>query len=287
MRHLYFLLLVGGLLGSAPAARAQTTPAYDPTVVHRQVWATGLWPEAQGEFALRNGDYLLVSARGERTLGDYSSNRILGFDGRRALLGYEHFWSPQWSVGGTARLLGSGGSTGYLVPEVLLRHRSLVFGGLTFGQRLGVERTIPFVINSKGAIAPEGEFWSRLRVEVERFVYLGPSQATSLALRPRLSYEAATHLRLQKADTDPDERTIQYTSLRAEVGVRVLPQLDFTPWFAYQTTYLQSAVFTDAKGTPVSGGKINQVMPTFGLDLRYTLLPTGVKTARQQLPTQH
>jgi hypothetical protein len=60
-----------------------------------------------------------------------------------------------------------------------------------------------------------------------------------------------------------------------------------TPWFAYQTNYLKSLVFSDAKGVPVSGGKINAIYPTVGLDLRYTILSAGGKADRQQLPTQH
>lgn len=285
--------IVGLLLLGGPAAWAQVSgTAYDPAAMHRYVQATELWPEAQAELALKNGDYVLLSVRGERLLDNQSdANRKLGFDRRRALVGYEHFWSSRWSWGGTARLLGDGGRYGYFIPELLLRHRAPIFGGLTFGQRLSVERIIPFGVNNQGGALPDGEFWGRLRVDVERFYYLGPRPASSLALRPRLSYEAATHLRLQKADNDPDERTIQFTSLRGEVGVRVLPQLDFTPWFAYQTRYLQSLVqgqYVNGVLVPTQGGKINAVYPTFGLDVRYTILPaTSLKADRQQLPTQH
>lgn len=288
-RYLPSLVLVSGLLSYQTAHAQTTTPAYDPNVAHRSIQPLQLWPELQAELALRNGDYLLLSLRGQRTVGDdggYAPRR-LGFDTRRVALAYEHFWNARWSWGGTARYESRSGS-GYdlLVPELLLRHRSLLFGGLTFGQRLSAERQTPVNSNFSGGSGPEGQYWGRLRVDVERFFFLGDA-ATGLALRPRLSYEASTHLRFQKASNDVDERTVQYTSLRAEVGVRISSTLDFTPWFAYQTNYLKSLVFTDVNGLPVSGGKVNAVYPTVGLDLRFTLLPTGTKADRQQLPTQH
>ena len=111
---------------------------------------------------------------------------------------------------------------------------------------------------------------------------LGP-----LALRPRLSYEAATHVRLLKSDTDPDERFLQFTSLRGEVGFRVANPFDFTPWFAYQTNYLITLPQFDATGKQTSGGKVNAVYPVLGLDLRYTILQGRSAAERQQLPTQH
>ncbi len=265
---------------AALKASAQTT---------RHVDFAQLWPELQGELALKNGDYLLVALRGQRVLaGDnYASNRSLGFDTRRATIAYEHFWNAQWSWGGTARLEGYGASTQFLVPELLLRHRAPVFGGITFGQRLSLERTVPLGSHYLGSSAGDGQFWGRLRLDLEKLFPLGSNTATGLALRPRLSYEASTHLRLQKADNDPDERTIQYTSLRGEVGVRLSQIVDFTPWFAYQTNYLQTLAQYDKNGAQVSGGKVNYVAPTIGLDLRFTLLPAGVKADRQQLPTQH
>jgi hypothetical protein len=286
--YLLSLALAGGLL-SYSVAHAQTTPtpAYDPSVAHRAIQPLLLWPELQGELALRNGDYLLLALRGERlTESDGYAPRRLGFDTRRITVAYEHFWNARWSWGGTARYESrSGSSYDLLVPELLVRHRAPIFGGLTFGQRLSAERLTP-VNSSFGGSGPDGQYWGRLRVDVERFFFLGDA-ATGLALRPRISYEASTHLRFQKSSTDPDERTIQYTSLRGEVGVRISPSIDLTPWFAYQTNYLKSLVFSDAKGIPVSGGKINAIYPTVGLDLRYTILSAGGKADRQQLPTQH
>jgi hypothetical protein len=271
------LLLPLFLLG-ATAASAQVT---------RQVRATQLWPELQGELALKNGDYLLLALRGERSTANEGGYRRLGLDGNRLTIGYEHFWNPTWSWGATARLQSYFGGVQVFVPELLVRHRSPVVGGITFGQRLSLERTFPNNTGYLGGPGPEGQFWGRLRVDIEKLLPLSGDAATGLALRPRLSYEASTHLRLQKSDTDPNERTIQYTSLRGEVGVRVSPRFDLTPWFAYQTDYAYYLEFRDINGALISGGKTNLVYPTVGLDLRFTLLPDGGKAERQQLPTQH
>ncbi len=284
-------LLAASLLLTSRAAQAQ---AYDPNTAQRIVQPLELWPELQGELALKNGDYLLLALHGERSTNLHAYlNPSLGFDTRRISAAYEHFWNPHWSWGGTLRYDSEASfeTNSYycnlLIPELLLRHRSPIFGGLTFGQRLGVERQILVSRKPLGFSAPDGQFWARLRVDVERLFPLSSNAATGLALRPRLSYMASTHLRFQKDANDPDERTIQFTSLRGEVGVRVSQHIDFTPWFAYQTSYKKSLVFTDANGNPVSGGKANYVYPTLGLDLRFTLLPAGAKADRQQLPTQH
>lgn len=293
------ILLIMGLLGDSAAATAQTTAPtpYDPSQTRRAVQGLELWPELQGELALASGDYLLLALRGERSTLDYSTvpNRTWGFDTRRLTLGYEHFWNPRWSWGATVRyeaqtrLETNFASYRLLVPELLLRHRAPLAGGFMLGQRLGLERQFP--VNTNLASPPGGQFWARLRVDVERLYPLGSKGDAGLALRPRLSYEASTHLRFQKEATDPDERTIQFTRLRAEVGVRLSPQLDLTPWFAYQTGYaVELAQYQpDASGNMVQvrGGKVNNVYPTAGLDLRFTLLPLGAKADRQQLPTQH
>ncbi|AMR27389.1 hypothetical protein A0257_09965 [Hymenobacter psoromatis] len=256
-------------------------------MAHRSVQTLQFWPELQGELVLHNGDYLLLSLRGERAAssGDFAGRR-LGFDTRRARVAYEHFGSAAWSYGATVQLVGDGRGAA-VIPEILARHRSPIFGNITFGQRLSLEHN--FTNNGAAPLGsgPDGQTWTRLRVDLEKLLPLG-SDANGLALRPRLSYEASTHLRFQKATNDLNERTIQYTSLRAELGVRLSPRFDFTPWFAYQTSYQQNLVFTDVTGTiPVSGGKINAVYPTVGLDVRFTLLPVGGKANRIQLPTQH
>ncbi|HET9502305.1 MAG TPA: hypothetical protein VFO93_02105 [Hymenobacter sp.] len=289
---LFSLTLLGGLVAGSHTASAQ----YDPNVAQRVVRPLELWPELQAELALKNSDYLLLVLHGERGTGQYAvRNPPLGFDTRRALVAYEHFWNLNWSWGGTLRYEADGNFetnsyySNLVVPEVVVRHRSTIFGGLTFGQRLGVERQFLVSRQPLGFSAPDGQFWTRLRVDVERLFPLG-AKADGLALRPRLSYMASTHLRLQKDDNAPAERTIQWTSLRAEVGVRLSSVIDFTPWFAYQTSYKQSLVFTDANGNPVSGGKTNYVFPTLGLDVRFTIPSaggSGAKTDHSQLPTQH
>ncbi|MDJ0364757.1 hypothetical protein QMK33_06305 [Hymenobacter sp. H14-R3] len=279
-------ILYTALLLATTVASAQTT---------RVVQNLRLWPEVQGEVALKNGDYLLLTLRGERTQADASSYqppRHLGFDAGQVRVGYEHFWNANWSWGATARFNGGSGQlqTGSIAgetftPELLLRHRAPIFGGITFGQRLGVERIFP-TTSYVGGSGPGSQTWTRLRVDLEKIVSFS-GEAAGLALRPRLSYEAGTHLRFQKDANDQDERTIQYTSLRAEVGVRLSPAIDLTPWFAYQTGYLETLPQYDRNGVQTSGGKLNIVYPTLGLEARFTILPTGGKADRQQLPTQH
>lgn len=282
------LLLASFLLGGSLAARAQaTTPPYDPNVAHRSIQTLQLWPELQGELALKNGDYLLLALRGERAASSAGfAGRSLGFDTRRARVAYEHFGSATWSYGATVQLVGDGRGV-IVIPEVLLRHRSPIFGSFTLGQRLSLERDFNNIGAAPLGSGPDGQTWTRLRVDLEKLLPLG-SDATGLALRPRLSYEASTHLRLQKATNDPDERTIQYTSLRGEVGVRLSPRFDFTPWFAYQTNYIIELPKYDKNGAITEpGGNTNLVYPTVGLDLRFTILPAGSKADRVQLPTQH
>jgi hypothetical protein len=294
-RLLPFSVLLSVLLASSQVASAQTTtPAYDPNTVQRSVQDLELWPELQGEISFLNGDYLLLAVRGERSTTDVQSTRSLGFDTRRVAAAYEHFWNTNWSWGATLRYESDArfeaGDRGSIVaPELLLRHRMPIFGGLTFGQRLGLERQF-FLDRRLGGTENEGQFWGRLRVDIERVVPLG-SDAAGVALRPRLSYAASTHLRFQKDTNDPDERTIQFTSLRGEVGVRLSPAIDVTPWVAYQTQYgvALPQYQPDPNGVlvQVRGGRTNNVYPTLGLDLRFTLLPTDISGSRQQLPTQH
>jgi hypothetical protein len=239
-----------------------------------------VWPELQAELALPDGgnDYLLFAVRGQNNTdnnGFNDPNRFLGFDERRATLSFEHFLNEKWSVGGGLGYF-SANKAYTLIPEVLLRHRSNV-ASFTFGQRLSFERTFPSPTNAKGQTN------ARLRVDLEKIFPL----SSTVALRPRLSYDAGTHIRLLKSDTDPDERFIQFTSLRAEVGCRVGSRFDFTPWFAYQTTYLVTLPQYDALGNQTAGGKVNVVAPVVGIDLRYTILQGLDAASRKQLPTQH
>ena len=271
MNRLLPLAVLAAALLARPAA-AQT---------RRTVFGVQLVPEAQAEVALDGSDYLLFSAQGQQNTynnGLSSNNRFLGFDQRRLSVGYEHFLSEHWSIGSTLPYI-SDGKTYALLPEVLLRHRSPL-GPLTFGQRLSLEHLFP------GQTGAKGSTYARLRADLEKVIALG----STVALRPRLSYEAATHLRAFSADDNPDvsERTVQFTSLRAEVGVRLSPVFDFTPWFAYQTRYSFGLAQTDALGNiTIPAGRANSVAPVLGLDLRYTFLNGQAAATRQQLPTQH
>ncbi|MBH8559507.1 hypothetical protein [Hymenobacter negativus] len=273
MNRILPLVLLSAALLARPAA-AQT---------RRSTSGLQLWPEAQAELALPGNDYLLLSARGQQNTDNNhllggDPKRVLGFDEQRLNLAYEHFFGEHWSLGGTLGYFSASTKDYVLIPEVLLRHRSPV-GPLTFGQRLSVERTFPSVTGAKGQTN------ARLRVDLEKLLPLGTG---SFALRPRLSYEATTHVRLLTSDTDPDERTIQFTSLRGEVGVRVAGLFDFTPWFAYQTNYSFSLASYDRfNNIIIPAGRLNAVTPVLGLDLRFTILQGQGAEGRQQLPTQH
>ncbi|WP_201985709.1 hypothetical protein [Hymenobacter rubidus] len=244
----------------------------------RAVYGLQLWPEAQAELALPGHDYLLLAVRGQNNT-DYNDsrysnpNRFLGFDERRVTAGYEHFWNEHWSLGGTLGYYSGYGS--YVVlPEVLVRHRSAI-GPLTFGQRLSLERTLP---GDKYALAQTN---ARLRVDLEKLIALG-----DFGLRPRLSYQADSHVRLLKSDTDTKERTIQFTSLRGELGLRLAPEFDITPWFAYQTAYYFALEQSGSNGI-IPAARVNLVTPVLGLDIRFTLLQWHTANDRQPLPTQH
>ena len=268
MKKLLSCALLLGLSLALPAT-AQT---------RRSVYGLQLWPELQAELALPGNDYLLLAVRGQNNTdnnGSRSPNRFLGFDERRVSAGYEHFWTEHWSGGATLGYV-SVNDIYVLVPELLLRHRSQL-GPLTFGQRLSFERTFP------GPATYVSQNVARLRVDLEKVLPVG-----RLALRPRLSYQAETRVRFLKAETEPNERFIQFTSLRGELGCRLSPSLDFTPWFAYQTSYSLSLAQTDVNGNiTIPAGRFNAVSPVVGLDLRFTLMRGRDAATRQQLPTQH
>lgn len=269
---------IGALLLTAALAG----PALAQT--RRSVQPVQLWPELQAELALKNGDYLLLAARGERVpaYDQYSNlDRFLGFDQRALGATYEYFWNDHWSGGGAVATASAAGRR-YLAPALLLRHRSAL-GPLTFGQRLGVAREYALG-RSLGGPLPAAQSRLSLRADLETVLPLGNR---GLALRPRLSYEATARLRLQKTMNDPDERTIQATSLRAEVGLKVSNHFDFTPWFAYTTAYYFVLDQYSPTGNPISGGRFNSVTPVAGLDARFTLFAGKEVFERRQLPTQH
>lgn len=277
MKHFFacFLLLAAFL--ARPAA-AQT---------RRVLQDAQLWADLQAELALKNGDYLLLSLHGENVTTynnndyGYKPNRLLGFDQRAVNLAYEHFWNDRWSYGGKLDLESIAGYK-YVTPELLLRHRSPV-GPLTFGQRLSFSRIFPIAQSSQYS-APDAQNYLSLRFDLEKVLPLGSS---GVALRPRLSYEGTAHIRFQKDQNAIDERTIQYTSLRGEVGVRVGDHFDFTPWVAYNTAYYITIGQYNPNGTPTGGGRLNLVTPVVGLDARFTLFSGKTVFERKQLPTQH
>lgn len=276
MNRILSLALLAAALLALPAA-AQT---------RRQVFDHQLSAVLQGELALKNGDYLLLEANGQNVPAYNNSpynNRVLGFDSRGLALAYEHFWSDHWSAGAVVQHEAFSGIK-YLIPELLLRHRSAI-GPLTFGQRLSGYRTIA-VGNVARYGYPESLNFLTLRADLEKLFPVG-----AVGLRPRLSYEAAMHVTLQKDKNAPDvdERTIQQTRLRIEVGCRLSDHFDFTPWFAYQTAYYFAiAQYNPISGTPTADpGRLNLVTPVFGLDARFTLFEGKTTFERRQLPTQH
>lgn len=273
-----FMLTAGGLLLATTAATAQSPVSAQ----RRSVADLVLVPEVQTELALRGDDYLLATfSLVAFPAGDNT------FAARQLRLGYEHFWTKKWSYGATLRLPGGDyggygdfiGLVGNVVPGALLRHTSQV-GTLNFGQRLGVEYAL-----TTGSRGPDpSRALTRLRLDLERQFPVGEKTA----LRPRLAYEAVAYLRLQRDEDQLKERVVDFGSLRAELGVRLSPHFDFTPYMAWQTNYINSLFQYDAQGHQTAGGRVNLVTPVVGLEMRLTLLSKpGVGTERQQLPTQH
>ncbi|WP_375415764.1 hypothetical protein [uncultured Hymenobacter sp.] len=277
MPHLFrFVLVAGGLLLTT-AVTAQRRNVADAVLV----------PEAQVELALKGDDYLLGGVNLVAATNSGGSTFAAG----QLRLGYEHFWSKQWSGGATLRVSAAGegygdvlGLVGNFIPGLLLRHTSKL-GSFNFGQRLGVENAM--TISGDGSSNPD-RVLARLRLDLERLLPV----SEKLILRPRLAYETAAYLRFQRDEDQPKERVLDFGSLRAELGLRVSPQIDFTPYMAWQTSYINALpqYMDDPNGNRVQtgGGRTNTVVPVVGLDLRFTLLPKqGVGNERRQLPTQH
>ncbi|WP_223652190.1 hypothetical protein [Hymenobacter psoromatis] len=276
--------LLALLLAGAGSAAAQSTERLRRPVA--------LAPELQIAAPLADNNYVYFSLGGRRQTESFAGrNPALGLDYLNLTAGYEHAWNPRWSWGVTLRYAkepATGFDRSAVVPGLLLRHRAAL-GPVQFGQRLGVEYALgapaynaaPFYTTSVYS-----RTLLRLRLDVEKLIRLG-SQPGGLALRPRVSFEPALFLRLQKADLDADKRTVDFTSLRGEVGVQAGPQLSITPWAGVQANYSRTLIQTDKNGAPTSNGKLNTTTPMVGLDLRYTF-PTPFATANwQQLPTQN
>lgn len=266
------LLFAGVLFLSVSAASAQ----------RRFVGSTVLLPEVQAELALKGDDYVLLGLRGPITTGDFDGTNL---DQVGLNLGYERFWSTAWSGGATLRAdfyeYYRGGSDvqrlqADVTPEVFVRHWNTL-GRFNFRQRLGAEYFIA------GGESADSRALTRLRLDLDRVFPLGEK----VALRPRVAYEAVAYLRLQRDENETKERVLDFGSLRGEVGVRLSPRFDFTPWVAAQTVYLNSLPQYDALGNQTGGGRTNLVTPAVGLDLRLTLFRGGAPFERRQLPTQH
>lgn len=250
-------------------------------------------PEVQAEVAPNTHSYAYLALGGLR-YSDYNNvvaARTLGLDTRYLAAGYEQrFGESQWSWGATVRLASATGVATAFQPGLLLRHRGAV-GPLTFGQRLAVEYALTDAVrldpayNLLAQYAAVSPALVRLRFDLatQNGIHLG-----AVSLNPRLSFEPALFLRLQKADTDPDKRTIDFTSLRAEVGFSFAQsRLTATPWFAYQTNYLRTLIQTDPSGNPTSNGKLNVRLPSVGVELRYSLGQKAYAAGDFRLPTQH
>ena len=240
-------------------------------------------PEVQVELPLRGNDYVFAGFN----LVKQSNGEDGTFSGGQLRLGYERFWNENWSWGSTLRIgsstLGGDGDflslPGNVTPGLLIRHRSAL-GPLTFSQRLVTEYALATNDNSG---AGKSRAHARLRLGLDREFALG----SVVKLRPRLSYEALTYLRFQRDEDQAKERFVDFGNLRAEVGVRLSPRFDLTPWAAVQTQYINALQQFDKNGNPVSGGKVNLMTPTVGLDLRVTLGQGASAADRQPLPTQH
>lgn len=247
-----------------------------------------LVPEAQAEVALAGNDYLLAGVNFTFLTQSLGSTYI----GGQLRLGYEHFWNERWSGGATLRVLQGEDFAGYgdiirlpgnVTPGLLLRHTGKI-GSFTFGQRLGAEYAITFNNPVNGPDSPNrSRALARLRFDVERQFSLNEK----VALRPRVAYEAVAFLRLQRPENSLQERVVDFGSLRGELGLRLSPRFDLTPWVAYQTSYINTLAQFDANGKQTGGGKLNLIAPVIGLDVRFTFLRGGDSAERKQLPTQH
>lgn len=280
----YKITLLALLLASAGQVAAQSTEKLKRPAV--------LAPELQAAVTLAAGNYAYFSVGGRRETEDFAGRKAaLGLDFLNITAGYEHNWSPQWSWGATLRYATEPATAlkrSSLVPGLLLRHRAAV-GPVQFGQRLGVEYALggePY----NAAPFPTTSVYSRtllrLRLDVEKTIRLG-SQPNGFALRPRVSFEPALFLRLQKADADMDKRTVDFTSLRGEIELQAGPQLTLTPWVGAQANYSTLVIQFDANQMPTSNGKLNTRTLAVGLDLRYTFLANQRSADWQQLSTQN
>lgn len=236
-------------------------------------------PQVQVEVPLSGNDYVFGAVNLQHFDADLAG--VPTFPGQGLRLGYEHFASEAWSWGATLsgqryKYFANSSATHALAPELFGRHWN-TFGQLNFRQRLGVSFVGP--LEEYGS----GRFLASLRLDVDRVFPLGNG---GVALRPRVAFEPVAYLRFQRDEFEAKEPFLDFSELRGEVGVRLSPRFDFTPWFSWQNAYSIALPQFDANGTvKIPGGNSRVVQPTVGLDLRLTL---GAGSAeRRQLPTQY
>jgi hypothetical protein len=252
-------------------------------------------PELQIELAPDEHRYVFLGLGGLR-YGDYNTvvtDRTLGLDTRYLTAGYEQqLGTGWWSWGATLRVASrSTPSNTAWQPGLLLRHRSALGGGLVLGQRLATEYALKGDTRLDPAYSFNSQYTaaSRLLVRLRLDLYRqnGFRVADWLNLSPRVSFEPAVFLRLQRETNDPDKRTIDFTSLRVDVSATVPgTHLTFTPWFAWQTQY-QSILIQTQNGVPTSNGKLNTHLPTMGIEMRVNLSHKVNAEGQFALPTQH
>ncbi|UYZ62941.1 hypothetical protein [Hymenobacter weizhouensis] len=273
MRH-SILLLAAALLLALPSVAQR-----------RLTYPTLLQPQAQIEIPLTGDSYLFGAFNLQHLNLPVVENPAFPIQNIR--LGYERFSTSAWSWGATVngqrdeyrKWAGSSAEVLYTVtPEVFGRHWN-TFGSVNFRQRLGVQY-LAFLNEADRA----NRLASSLRLDVDRVFPLGSGR---LALRPRVAAEAVTYLRFQRDEDEEKEPFLDFSELRGEVGVRISPRFDFTPWFAWRNQYYTELPQYDVDGNlTIAGGTVRNVQLTVGLDLRLTL-GSAPDAERRQLPTQY
>lgn len=251
-------------------------------------------PELQAELTPNEHSYAYLALGGLRYSDNNSlvTSRTLGLDTRYLSAGYEQqLTNSKWSWGATFRVAGAAGFSTAFQPGLLLRHRSAL-GPLVLGQRLAAE----YALTGDSRLDPAYNLASKytavsrtlLRLRLDLYRQNGIQITDGLNLSPRLSFEPALFLRLQREANEPDKRTVDFTALRADVTVRFANAwLDVTPWFALQTQYLSTLIQLDANGNPTSNGKYNRRLPSLGVEVRYNLSHKAEAEGQFRLPTQH
>jgi hypothetical protein len=273
MRNLPALLAATAVVGLTSTVQAQ----------QRIKGATALQPQAQLELPLSGNDYVFGAVGLQHF--DTGLEETPLFSGQSVRLGYEHFWNDQWSWGAVVNGQRVENNTGYssfythlLLPEVFGRHWN-TFGRVNFRQRLAIGYNWPLDVTNSG------RFLAALRLDMDRIFPLGN---TGFALRPRVAFEPVAYLRFQREDYEAKEPFLDFSELRGEVGVRLSPRFDFTPWFAWQNAYNIALPQYDANGNvKIPGGNSRFVQPVLGLDMRVTLGAAAGSAERRQLPTQY